>query len=303
MSSLPMLAAEDLQSALPAGWLAWDRDELNTRWRRSRYIRYRFTCGDCGRWWFTVKGSAEFKIEKRYTKDGSRFFYLMQVVMYRQECKKCDVWGEPTIEDDRFEDIIDQVIDRYLHPTGRPATSNNPIADKGRGDHDSSRCEACMKGCCSADPSNAVKGTVEDYYSDDEDDDDYTSGQEESSSEEEKQYSYYQGSDDYYENRVPTTAPPRNPSMITATSTQPSQRTLSAPSYTPPTPSRYGDTSRTHGGTSTSFSPSSTPAYHSSASFSVSPSVPPASSTSVRPECSSIRPAPAAKDSSWCIIA
>lgn len=105
--------------------------------------------------YFTVKGEGLFECEQcnsRWTSHRTtiKINLFLQLVSkkYQQRCKKCDDWVTPLFTSDRFEDIIDQVLDKFeerLEETEQLVDSNEEYSVSSQAPHMRENCERCLE--------------------------------------------------------------------------------------------------------------------------------------------------------------
>jgi len=104
---------------------------------------------------FTVKGEGLFECEQcnsRWTSHRTTIkvnLYLQCVSKkYQQRCKECDDWVTPLFTSDRFEDIIDKVLDKFeerLGETEQLVDYDEEHTGSSQAPHMRENCERCLE--------------------------------------------------------------------------------------------------------------------------------------------------------------
>ncbi len=105
-------------------------------------IKLKFQC-QCKRSWSTMKGRCEVKLWRSPERKN------ISVVIYQQKCQKCQKWAEPQPYNKELDSIIKQKIDKWQNPS-QTKGSRVRMTGTPKKSHDSSRCEACLLGKCTA---------------------------------------------------------------------------------------------------------------------------------------------------------
>jgi len=139
------LSKEEVKDLLPdARWLYSNSAlKIGRVWERTRRLKVKCEC-DCGRSWTSMRGILRVVINQHH---GTYYFFGE---MFSQRCQHCDGWTEPDYYDDEFEDVINYLIDKYLHPEPKVPFKirEQPSSSELGVPHDVNRCEACSLGFC-----------------------------------------------------------------------------------------------------------------------------------------------------------
>jgi len=105
--------------------------------------------------YFTVKGEGLFECEQcnsRWTSHKTTIkinLFLQRVSKkYQQRCKECDNWVTPLFTSDRFEDIVDKVLDKFeerLEENEHLVDSDEEYSVSSQAPHMRENCERCLE--------------------------------------------------------------------------------------------------------------------------------------------------------------
>ena len=122
-----------------------------------------FRCGKCRRYWESQNGRIRFSYRLLMKKNTKTAEGEVKLAVFGQKCNRCP--GTPYVPAKFALESIDDALQKLFLKVKEKFYGENHVRElavleqvrrgEGRGEHDSSRCQACELGICSYDPNNS----------------------------------------------------------------------------------------------------------------------------------------------------